>query len=127
MKSYLESSYAYNVSSYNALHTYTINSYAYQVLSYNALRSYVINSYAYQVSSYNNLLSYSIETRNSYNALSSYVNNLGGDVKANRVKSLIAGNMYIWRGTAAKLPAKRYKNVIYIVTEEENDDELYVE
>lgn len=66
LNSYVHDSYSYIINSYNNLHNYTTT-------SYNNLSSYVLGSYLYTRNSYNNLYSY---TLNSYSYITDSYNNL---------------------------------------------------
>ena len=127
---YFKTDICSNGVSFNDTYTYLKDSYSYSLNAYSYTLEYACaidkkykNAYSYLASAYSYTLGYVNKLANKYDNAYSYLASAYAYIYKN-YPSVIPNNnyskLYIWTGTSAELPAieNRFKNVIYIVTNE---------
>ena len=118
--------YSGNVS-FNDTYSYLKNSYSYNLTYSQNIGRKLDNTSSYLYNSYSYTLGYTSNLGKKYDSAYSYFENAYSYIYKN-YPSVIPNNnyskLYIWTGTVSELPAEenRFKNVIYIVTKEQETD-----
>ena len=131
---YLENAYAYNLtysknigSKLDSAYTYLENAYAYNLTYSQNIGGKLDSAYTYLIDSYSYTLSYASNLAKKYDNAYTYLENAYAYIYKNYLSVIPNNNyskLYIWTGTASELPAieNRFKNVIYIVTDEQETE-----
>ena len=128
---YFENAYAYNLaysqnigSKLDSAYTYLIDSYSYSLDYSSSLAQKYDTAYAYFENAYAYNLAYSQNIGSKLDSAYAYFENAYSYIYKNYLSVIPNNNyskLYIWTGTTSELPAieNRFKNVIYIVTDEQ--------
>ena len=131
---YFENAYSYTLgyvnnlaNRYDTAYTYFENAYAYNLAYSHNIGSKLDSAYTYLIDSYSYTLSYASNLAQKYDNAYTYLENAYAYIYKNYLSVIPNNNyskLYIWTGTASELPAieNRFKNVIYIVTDEQETE-----
>ena len=132
--SYLKTAYSYSLTysqnlgnKLDSAYSYLTNAYSYTLGYATQLGKKYDNAYSYFENAYSYTLGYATQLGEKYDNAYSYFENAYSYIYKNYPSVIPNENyskLYIWTGTSAELPAveNRFKNVIYIVTNEQETE-----